>query len=216
MGRRALRKLDPSLDLEYHLKKVDQLPRPWDAESLFGRVAPLEVEIGSGKGLFMRTEAEARPDTNFLGIEIAKKYAAHCAAGLAKHELTNGVMVHGDASIVLREVLPEGQIDAFHVYFPDPWWKERHRRRRILRTDVILEMQRLLRPGGELQFWTDVQEYFETTLELFKTEPLIQFEPPMDVNQRAPEHDLDYRTHFERRTRLHEEPVYRVIFKKPA
>ena len=80
MGRRALRTVDPNLDLSRHLKTFDQLPNPWDRAALFGRDAPLEVEVGSGKGLFLQAAANARPEHVFLGIEIAAKYARFCAA----------------------------------------------------------------------------------------------------------------------------------------
>src|SRR5512135_2925788 len=97
MGRRALRKFDPHVDLSRHLKTFDDLPRPWDAAKLFGRDAPLEVEIGSGKGLFLRTAAGQRPAVDFLGIEIAHRYAAYAAAHLARLGVTNAVVVSGDA-----------------------------------------------------------------------------------------------------------------------
>jgi tRNA (guanine-N7-)-methyltransferase len=84
MGRRALRKLDPALDLSRHYREVEQLPRPYDPAALFGRVAPLEVEVGSGKGLFLAGAAKAVPDHDFLGIEVAHKYARFAAARLAR------------------------------------------------------------------------------------------------------------------------------------
>ena len=81
MGRRALRKVDPAIDLTAHLKTFEQLPRPWDTAALFGRIAPLEIEVGSGKGLFLRSAADAQPDRDFLGIEVVAKYAQFAAAG---------------------------------------------------------------------------------------------------------------------------------------
>ena len=84
MPRRALRKIDPALDLSRHLKLPDQLPRPWDAVQLFDQVAPLEIEVGSGKGLFLQSAATSNPDHNFLGIEIATKYARFAAAQRGK------------------------------------------------------------------------------------------------------------------------------------
>jgi tRNA (guanine-N7-)-methyltransferase len=83
MGRRALPKVDPNLDLSRHLKTFDDLPQPWDAMLLFDRVAPLEVEVGSGKGLFLSGAATAKPEHNFLGVELAKRYAHFAAARLA-------------------------------------------------------------------------------------------------------------------------------------
>ncbi|MBN1908935.1 MAG: tRNA (guanosine(46)-N7)-methyltransferase TrmB [Pirellulales bacterium] len=213
MGRRALRKPDPTLDLSGYLKTFDELPRPWDASSLFGREAPLEVEVGSGKGLFLRVAAAARPDVDFLGIEIGAKYAQFTAAALAKRSLRNAIIVEGDGLRLFDELLPDDSLAAVHVYFPDPWWKKRHKKRRVLRESFVRDVQRTLAPGGTLHFWTDVQEYFETTLELLAQTTTL--EGPSAVAERPAEHDMDYRTHFERRTRQHSEPVHRAEFRKP-
>jgi tRNA (guanine-N7-)-methyltransferase len=212
MGRRALRKIDPTLDLSKNLKTFDQLPRPWDAAAIFGREAPLVVEVGSGKGLFMRSAAAAAPEMNFLGIEIVGKYARFSAAGLLKRNLTNAVMVPGDALRIFRELLPNDVIEAVHVYFPDPWWKKRHRKRRVMNEGFLKDVERTLKPGKSLHFWTDVEEYFTTTLELIQS--CTGLIGPLEVPEKMPEHDLDYRTHFERRMRQHEEAVYRSEFKK--
>jgi len=212
MGRRALRKIDPSLDLTHHLKTFDQLPRPCTAESLFGRAAPLEVEIGSGKGLFLRNAAAARPEVDFLGIEVARKYAEFAAAGLAKAGLTNAVMVHGDGLRVFQELIPDNSLAAVHVYFPDPWWKQRHRRRRVMRESFLRDIERTLQPGGSLHFWTDVEEYFHTSLELLASTTTLL--GPLPVHETPAEHDMAYRTHFERRVRLASEAVYRSEFRK--
>ena len=213
MGRRALRKTDPKLDLSSYLLTFEDLPDPWDGAGLFGRSAPLEVEVGSGKGLFMRTAAEARPDVDFLGIEVAKKYAHFAAAGLAKRGLTNGKMVAGDGLRVFSALLPSDSLQAVHVYFPDPWWKARHKKRRVLTAPFLRDVYRTLQPGGALHFWTDVQEYYESTLELLRELALLK--GPLEVPEALPEHDLDYRTHFERRTRQNGEAVFRSEFEKP-
>lgn len=213
MGRRALPKLDPSLDLTRHLCTVDELPNPWDAGRLFAdSAAPLEVEVGSGKGLFLQSAATALPERNFLGIEVAKKYAHHTAARLAKRELANAVIAQGDALRVFRELLPNDSLAAVHVYFPDPWWKKRHRKRRVMNPAFLADVVRTLAPGGRFHFWTDVEEYFKTGLALVAEHtPLAG---PVEVAERAPDHDLDFRTHFERRMRLAELPVYRSEFLK--
>jgi tRNA (guanine-N7-)-methyltransferase len=212
MGRRALRKLDPSLDLSNHLKTFDQLPRPWDASLLFARRAPLQVEVGSGKGLFLRNASAAMPDVNFLGIEIAAKYARFAAAMLAKRNLHNALMVQADALRIFRELLPDSSIQAVHVYFPDPWWKKRHKKRRVMRESFLQDVQRTLSSGGTLHFWTDVEEYFRTTLELIAARTALQ--GPINSPDTPAEHDMDYRTHFERRMRQTSEPVYRAEFLK--
>jgi tRNA (guanine-N7-)-methyltransferase len=212
MGRRALRKIDPTLDLSHHFRTFEQLPQPWDAVMLFGREAPLVIEMGSGKGLFMRSAAAADPAMNFLGVEIVEKYAKFSAAGLAKRNLTNAVMVGGDGLRIFNELLPDASLEAVHVYFPDPWWKKRHRKRRVMNEGFLKNVERTLKPGRILHFWTDVEEYFTTTLELIKS--CTTLIGPLEVAEKAPEHDLDYRTHFERRMRQHEEAVYRSEFKK--
>jgi tRNA (guanine-N7-)-methyltransferase len=214
MGRRALRKINPLIDLAAHLKTIEQLPRLCTTETLFGRAALLEVEVGSGKGLFLRNAATAKPDADFLGIEVAKKYAEFAAAGLAKAGLTNAVMVHGDGLRVFQELIPDNSLAAVHVYFPDPWWKKRHRRRRVMRESFLRDIERTLRPGGSLHFWTDVEEYFQTSLELLASHTSLL--GPLPVPETPAEHDMAYRTHFERRVRLASEAVYRSEFRKKA
>lgn len=212
MGRRALRKIDPRLDLSRHLKTIDELPQPLSPVELFGREAPLEVEIGSGKGLFLASAAAAAPDHDFLGVEVAAKYARFAAARLAKRDLPNAVMLHGDGLGLFRERLVDASLAAVHVYFPDPWWKKRHHKRRVMNEDFLRDVARTLRPGGSLHFWTDVQDYFEASLELIARHTTLV--GPLEVPERPAEHDLDYRTHFERRTRLGDLPVYRAEFRK--
>jgi tRNA (guanine-N7-)-methyltransferase len=212
MGRRALRKLSPSIDLTGHLRTFEQLPRPWDAAALFGREAPLEIEVGSGKGLFLRAAAGARPEVDFLGIEVARKYAAFAAAGAAKSGLRNVVVVEGDALRIFQESVPDASVAAVHVYFPDPWWKARHKKRRVMRDSFLRDVERVLQPGGSLHFWTDVEEYFETTLELIAAGTTLL--GPLPVPETPAEHDMAYRTHFERRVRMAGEPVYRAEYRK--
>jgi tRNA (guanine-N7-)-methyltransferase len=212
MPRRALRKIDPSLDLARYLKTWDDLPNPWDAPKLFDRDAPLEVEVGSGKGLFMESAATANPDHNFFGVEIAAKYARFAAARLAKRGLPNAVMLEGDGGRLFAELLPDDSLCAVHVYFPDPWWKKRHHKRRVMNERFAQLVQRKLKHGGSLHYWTDVEERYQETLELIAAH--TQLVGPLAVTEQPASHDLDYRTHFERRMRLNELPVYRAEYGK--
>ena len=212
MGRRALRKIDASIDLSRHFKTFEQLPNPWDAAALFGRVAPLEVEVGSGKGLFLRVAAAAAAEVDFLGVEVVRKYAEFTAAALAKRGLSNARIVCGDALRIFHELIPADCLAAVHVYFPDPWWKKRHRKRRVMCELFLRDVERTLLTGGSLHFWTDVEEYFHSTLELLPSCTML--EGPLPVPETPAEHDMAYRTHFERRVRLASEPVYRAEFRK--
>ncbi|MDY0165312.1 MAG: tRNA (guanosine(46)-N7)-methyltransferase TrmB [Thermoguttaceae bacterium] len=212
MGRRALRTIDPNLDLSAWAIDLEELPRPATGAALFGRDAPLEVEVGSGKGLFLRTAAVEYPQRCFLGSEVVRKYARFTAAGLAKRELTNAKIVVGDALRLFAEWLPDRSVAAVHVYFPDPWWKKRHRKRRVMRESFVRDVQRVLEPGGVLHFWTDVAEYFQASLETLAAHTTL--DGPHRVDEMPAEHEMDYRTHFERRMRKHEEEVFRSEFRK--
>ena len=212
MGRRALRKIDPALDYSKWLRTVEELPAPWNDEALFGRAAPLEVELGSGKGLFLATAAERKPEHNFLGLEMAHKYAHFAAARLGRQQLQHARMVDGDGLRVFREFLPSDKLTAVHVYFPDPWWKARHKKRRVMSEAFLHDAERTLLPGGTLHFWTDVEEYYHSGVESVLAHTKLA--GPFAVQETAASHDLDYRTHFERRTRLSGQPVYRAEFRK--
>jgi tRNA (guanine-N7-)-methyltransferase len=212
MPRRPPRKPDPSLDLSGHLLELAALPAPLDPNSLFPHQAAIEMEVGSGKGLFLSTASAARPDLNFLGVEISGGYARLCASKLAAQQATNGRIIHGDATYLARSLLPDACLAAIHVYFPDPWWKARHRKRRVLSDAFLVHAGRVLMPGGKLHIWTDVEEYFHEALAAAKGTGL--FSAASGVEARPAEHDLDYRTHFERRTRLAGAPVWRALLER--
>jgi tRNA (guanine-N7-)-methyltransferase len=212
MPRRALRKIDPTLDLSRHLRSYADLPNPWNAAVLFGSDAPLDVEVGTGKGLFLHTAAAAVPQHNFLGVEIAQKYARFAAARLAKFELPNALVVNGDAQRLFAELLPDESLSSVHVYFPDPWWKKRHHKRRVMNERFVRDVARTLRPQGKLHFWTDVQEYFEASIALISGH--TELVPSDPAEERPATHELDYRTHYERRTRLGQQQVYRAEYRK--
>src|SRR5262249_39814109 len=120
MGRRALRPIDPALNLTGHFTTLEALAKPLDRQSLFGRVAPLEIEVGGGKGLFLSAAAAATPERDFLGIEILGRYARYVAARLAQRQLANARAVHGDAQHLFATWIEPASIAAVHVYFPDP------------------------------------------------------------------------------------------------
>lgn len=210
MPRRALRRIDETLDYSRHLYMVkEQLEMPWDVSRYFeDPSAPLEVEIGSGKGQFIHDAALANPDHNFIGTEIAHKYAAYCAARLIGAGVSNACMFSGDGLALFREHLPENSLAAVHVYFPDPWWKKRHRKRRVMQMELVRACEKCLISGGKLHFWTDVEEYFMTAMEMMAAESVLEgpFEPSVD--------ETVWRTHFEKRTVVEGRPVFRSYFVK--
>ena len=195
--------------LPTRVQPEDLLPR--DPE---GPGGPWEVEIGFGKGRYLLGRAVAEPENRFLGIEVVSKYQRMLSHRARRRSLQNLTVIRGEAVYLLSSVLPRAFARAVHVYFPDPWWKKRHHKRRVLNEAFLEQAVRTLRPGGRVHFWTDVREYYDATLELIAEH--TRLEGPLDVPPTPAEHDLDYRTHFERRTRLADQPVYRSEFVKPT
>lgn len=192
---------------------IDLFESPKSWREIVGDQKRIEFEIGSGKGLFLQNASTASPETFFVGIEIAGKFANRAAQRLAKRSLTNTAMLKGDAKRFLQEVVPEDSVARVHCYFPDPWWRNKHKKRRVLNEQTLRDIVRVLKDGGEFHFWTDVLDYYEhICIEVMDTTPLLG---PSYVPERAAEHSMDFQTHFERRARNDSQPVYRAIFRKP-
>ncbi len=172
------------------------------------------MEVGSGKGLFLGSASAAAPDRNFLGVEIAVGYAKLCASKLVASGRPNARIIHGDAGFLVRSLFPDACLRGIHVYFPDPWWKARHRKRRVLSEPFLLHAGRTLEPGATLHVWTDVEEYFREAMTAARATGL--FAEPREESPHDPAHDLDYRTHFERRTRQAGMPVWRAALERTS
>jgi tRNA (guanine-N7-)-methyltransferase len=174
---------------------------------IFGNARPVEIEVGCGKGLFLLTSALARSEVNFLGIEIVRKYQLFTATRMAKRELRNVRMACSDARNLLRDCVPAGSVHAVHVYFPDPWWKKRHHKRRVFTADFVDSVVRILSPGGRLHVATDVEAYFHVMRDLIAARPELRLtsSPESDTAPGEP----DCVTNFERKARLRGKPVHR-------
>ncbi len=191
---------------------LDLFQQPLTWQEIAGKHDNVELEIGSGKGLFLLAATVERPENFFVGIELAAKFANGAAHRLAKKNLANVSMLRGDAQRLLCDVVPNESLIRVHVYFPDPWWRNKHKKRRVLNEQAIHDIQRVLKPNGELHFWTDVLDYYEHICG--QVMDLTALAGPRFVQQRAAAHAMDYTTHFERRARTHGQPVYRAIFAK--
>lgn len=178
---------------------------PLDWCALFGNDHPVEIEVGFGKGLFLVSQGVARPDVNFLGIEIERKYVLTTATRVATRLLANVKLACTDARWFLKERVPEASVAALHVYFPDPWWKTRHRKRKLFTLDFALQCARVLTGGGRLHFITDVADYFAETVEMLKSVPRLRPLPmPTDEGEAL--------TNFERKYRAEGRPIYRAFY----
>jgi len=190
----------------------DLPPAPLKVSPLFERDQPLEIEVGTGRGLFLVNAGVTRPDTNFLGIEYDFKEARRAARRLQKRALPNVRILGADARVVLGKYLTDACAVGLHVYFPDPWWKRRHKKRRIFSAEFLVEAARILKSGGLLNAWTDVEEYFQVMTELVAANP--RFEPLPPPSERAAAHDMDYHTSFERKKRKLGLPIYRACWRR--
>jgi tRNA (guanine-N7-)-methyltransferase len=185
---------------------------PLDWQAVFGNDHPVEVEVGSGKGLFLVRAAQANPGTNYVGVEIVRKYQLYAATRLAKRTLTNARAVCADARPFLRDRVGSECVQAVHLYFPDPWWKTRHHKRRVFTPPFAEQCARVLRAGGRLLVATDVADYAAMVRQTVAALPeLLEAPAP---REHEPEHDMDYLTNFERKFRREGRPIYRMAFVK--
>lgn len=136
------------------------------------RADAVELEIGSGHGGFALAFARERPDRALVAVEQRRKFAADLLAKAERRGHANLVVVHGDARILAPRLFRAGSLAAIHVHFPDPWWKRRHRRRRLVDGMSTL-LFRLLRPGGLLDFRTDVLRYATEAMERLEAEGFV-------------------------------------------
>lgn len=132
-----------------------------DFTTLFGRSGPVEIEIGSGKGTFLVSQAQAFEQRCFLGIEWANKYYRYAVDRIGRWGLDNVRLIRTDAAQFLSEHVPDESVDGFHLYYPDPWPKARHHKRRFFCTENLSRMLCCLKPDGWINIATDHAEYFE-------------------------------------------------------
>ena len=128
--------------------------------AVFGNNLPVEAEIGSGKGAFLLRRAKRRPEINLLGIEWVPAYAHYVADRALRAGLANVRVLCADAARLFNQ-LPDRCLWRIHIYFPDPWPKRKHLRRRLLNARFLAHMYRVLRPGGWLGIVTDHRDYFQ-------------------------------------------------------
>jgi tRNA (guanine-N7-)-methyltransferase len=136
-------------------------PGPLDFPALFGRRAPVVVEVGFGNGDSLVALAARHPGTDFLGIEVHEPGVGHCLLGIEARQLTNLRVLCQDAVEVLRDHVADGSLAGVNLFFPDPWPKKRHHKRRIVQPPFVDLVSRKLAPGGRFQVATDWPEYAE-------------------------------------------------------
>lgn len=151
---RALDELWPRCGLDY-------TPEVLNLETVFGRCAPRMIEIGFGTGEALFAYASAHPEMDCLGIEVHRPGAGHLLMQVGEHQLTNVRASCHDAVEVLTHQLAPASIDAVHIFFPDPWHKARHHKRRLIQPAFADLLARVIKPSGILRLATDWQHYAE-------------------------------------------------------
>jgi len=144
-----------------------------DFSRLFGREAPTILEIGCGMGDTTARIARENPDNDYLGVEVHTPGVGNLCKLVAEGGITNLRIIQHDAVEVVREMVPEGSLSGIHIFFPDPWPKKRHHKRRLIQPQFVALLASRLKAGGYLHCATDWEEYAEHMLETLAAEPLL-------------------------------------------
>lgn len=180
----------------------------------FARAGPqrLELEIGPGRGAFALDHARLHPELDLVAIETRRSDVEEIRARAARRGIGNLFVFHGDAKVLVPRFFAPGTLDAVHVQFPDPWWKQRHAKRRMVDVELAHLLRSLLRVGGEVDFRTDVPAYARAAVETWEQAGFANLDGAGALWAGAPE-VLSTR---ERRYAVTGQPVFRARFKNPG
>ena len=194
---------------------VPYVAAPHNLDTVFGRpsnVAPKILEIGFGMGETSAAIAAANPQNDYLGIEVHTPGVGSLCKLIAEGSLTNLRIVQHDAVEVLRDMIQPESLSGAHIFFPDPWPKARHHKRRLIQPPLIALLASRLKPGGYIHCATDWENYAEQMLEVLSAEPLLE----NTADGFAPRPDYRPLTKFEQRGLRLGHGVWDVIFKKKS
>nr|WP_240636018.1 tRNA (guanosine(46)-N7)-methyltransferase TrmB [Caldimonas tepidiphila] len=200
---RALADLGPKFVLPYAAELLD-------FAAVFGREAPVVLEIGFGMGDATATIAQTLPGTDFLGVEVHTPGVGALLKHIGERGLTNIRIVQHDAVEVLEHMVPPASLAGVHVFFPDPWHKKKHHKRRLIQPAFVARLAAHLRPGGYLHCATDWQPYAEQMLEVLSAEPALE----NTAEGYAPKPDYRPLTKFENRGLKLGHGVWDLVFSK--
>jgi tRNA (guanine-N7-)-methyltransferase len=189
---------------------IDYAAQPVDFARAFGRTAPVILEIGFGMGETTAQIAAAHPERDFLGIEVHAPGVGALLARIASLGLRNVRVIRHDAVEVVASMIPHASLAGVHVFFPDPWPKKRHHKRRLLKAQFVHELAFRLAPGGYLHVATDWQDYAQEILATLAGEPLLR----NTAEGFAPRPASRPLTKFEARGHKLGHPSFDVIFER--
>ena len=148
--------------------------QPLNLATAFGRDAPKILEIGFGMGETTATIAQAHPHNDYLAIEVHTPGVGSLLKQIEEKQLTNIRIIQHDAVEVVRDMLADNALDGVHIFFPDPWHKARHNKRRLIQAPFVAQLVKKLKPGGYFHVATDWQDYAEQVLAVLSAEPLLE------------------------------------------
>lgn len=181
-----------------------------DREAVFGRSAPFEVDLGCGASGFIRERARNHPERDFIGLEVRKPLVEQAAERRLDEGPRNFAVFHANAHLNVADLAEPGEIVLFHVHFPDPCFKKRHRKRRILQPPLVRQMAQMLPIGGAIYAQSDVEPLAREMFTFLRMEQALEGELfPVDRPAPVPE-----RTEWERQHAAEQEPVWRMWFTK--
>jgi tRNA (guanine-N7-)-methyltransferase len=204
---KAFENVGPLFLLPYHAA-------PMDFAAAFGRSAPTVLEIGFGMGEATAHIAAHMPDTNFLCCEVHTPGVGALLKRIAEQGLENIRILQHDAVEVIDHMLLPGSLAGVHIFFPDPWHKKKHNKRRLIQAPLISKLAARLRPGGYLHCATDWQPYAEQILEVLRAEPLLKNTASEAADGYAPKPDYRPLTKFENRGIKLGHGVWDVVFSR--
>ncbi|HVT88966.1 MAG TPA: tRNA (guanosine(46)-N7)-methyltransferase TrmB [Tepidisphaeraceae bacterium] len=186
---------------------VEQIARPINWAEMFGNANPVELEIGTGKGTFLLEQARTRPDVNFFGLEYARWFWRYASDRIRRAGCTNTRTARAEAAYFVHEFVPDASLAVVHIYFPDPWPKKRHHKRRLIQAPFMAEVIRVLAPAGRLQIVTDHHDYFEQMEQVVggSTLKIVDYNRPGSANEGE-----FVGTNFERKYRREGRPFYAI------
>jgi tRNA (guanine-N7-)-methyltransferase len=184
-----------------------------DLAQAFGRPAPKILEIGFGMGGASAEIAAGHPENDYLGIEVHSPGVGNLLKLIEEQQLSNLRIIRHDAVEVIDHMLPDGSLDGIHIFFPDPWPKKRHHKRRLIQPELIAKLATKLRPDGYIHAATDWEEYAQQILEVFQNNPLLA--NSVD-NGFAPRPEYRPLTKFELRGIRLGHGVWDIIFRRKA
>ncbi len=160
----------------------NSLTAPVALDAFFERAAPVEVDLGCGKGRFLLAHASAHPELNMLGTDIQCGRLQKIRSRAERAALTHIRLLHTDTDYALEYLLPRDSVRTFYLFFPDPWPKRKHHRRRLVQPDFLTRVHRALKPGGDIHIATDHADYFQHIRQVVLADSrfasVAPFEPP--------------------------------------